>query len=152
VTGRWWVRPLVAVVLGALLFVVFVGTSQATVVKGQPEPDSRLNILGLVLAVAGIAVAVGTLRRRPERATVIAAVLAGPDEVRMIEADARATVPSLLTAEELAVVEEVVRGADQPPPCSAEADAEFMVSRADIARDDRKRLVLQTELFRARFG
>lgn len=37
-------------------------------------------------------------------------------------------------------------------PCSARADAEFMVSRADIARDDRDRLVLQAELFRARFG
>jgi hypothetical protein len=42
--------------------------------------------------------------------------------------------------------------ADQPPPCSAEADEEFMVYRAGIARNDRDRLALQAELFRARFG
>jgi hypothetical protein len=68
------------------------------------------------------------------------------------EAEARAALPALLTPEERAGVEDIVRGADQPPPCSTEADNEFMVYRAGIARYDRDRLVLQAELYRARFG
>jgi hypothetical protein len=235
VTDRWWLRPLVAAVLGVLPFVVFAGTSQTTVVNGLTVHDSALNLLGLGLAVVGIAVAVATLRRRPGRATVIAAGLAGlvclggvansldllprapavdrgpdrpppplppaglddrrrelerqyfaegtepqlrselmrmaslaiigaveheryatacwPDDVRLTEAEAWAAVPTLLTPAERAGLEDSVRGAaDQTPPCSAEADEEFMVYRAGIARNDRDRLVLQAELFRARFG
>lgn len=76
-----------------------------------------------------------------------------PDDVRLTEAEARAALPALLTPEERAGVEDAVRGGVDPtPPCSAGADEEFMVYRAGIARNDRDRLILQAELFRARFG
>jgi hypothetical protein len=47
VTDRWWLRPLVAAVLGALPFLVFVGTSQTSTVNGETVLDSQFNILGL---------------------------------------------------------------------------------------------------------
>jgi len=39
VTDRWWLRPLVAAVLGALPFLAFVGTSQTTTVNGETVLD-----------------------------------------------------------------------------------------------------------------
>ena len=55
-------RPLIALVLGLMPSVVFVGVSNTVTVNGELLRDDRLNILGIVLAIAGLALAVTSLR------------------------------------------------------------------------------------------
>lgn len=71
-------RPLLAIVLGLLPFVVFVGTSNTARVNGELVRDEQLNILGLLLAAAGLWMAVASLRAGSQPATLrrVAAVAA----------------------------------------------------------------------------
>lgn len=55
-------RPLLAIILGLLPFVLFLGTSSTVRVNGQLVRDDQLNILGLVLAAAGLWMAIASLR------------------------------------------------------------------------------------------
>ncbi len=56
-------RPLIALILGVLPFWVFMGSVQQTTVNGKLVQDSSFNILGLILAVAGLVMAVKMLRK-----------------------------------------------------------------------------------------
>ncbi|NED98034.1 hypothetical protein G1H11_22300 [Phytoactinopolyspora alkaliphila] len=55
--GHDVVRPVVAAALGLLPFVLFAGASSTTTVNGEVVQDSRFNMLGLVLAIAGLVMA-----------------------------------------------------------------------------------------------
>ena len=59
---RRLLRPLIALVLGGLPFWVVGGIFQRTVINGQVVQDSSFNILGIVLAVIGVALVVKMLR------------------------------------------------------------------------------------------
>lgn len=54
-------RPVVALILGLLPFWLFLGTSQQTTVNGRVVQDTSFNILGLILAIAGLVMAVKML-------------------------------------------------------------------------------------------
>lgn len=55
-------RPLLAIILGLLPLVLFMGVSNTVRVNGELVRDDQLNILGLVLAGAGLWIAMGSLR------------------------------------------------------------------------------------------
>lgn len=55
-------RPLFALLLGMLPFWLFLGTTQQASVNGIKVQDSSFNILGLVLAIAGLVMAVKMLK------------------------------------------------------------------------------------------
>lgn len=55
-------RPLVAVLLGVLPFWLFVGMSQTTTVNGKVVQDSSLNVLGVIMAIAGLVIVFKMLR------------------------------------------------------------------------------------------
>jgi hypothetical protein len=55
-------QPLIAMLLGILPLWLFVGMSQTTTVNGQVVQDSSLNVLGVILAIAGLVVVFKVLR------------------------------------------------------------------------------------------
>ena len=55
-------RPLVAILLGILPFWLFIGMSQTTTIDGEVVQDSSLNVLGVILAIAGLIMASKMLR------------------------------------------------------------------------------------------
>ncbi|SPT37666.1 Uncharacterised protein [Achromobacter denitrificans] len=55
-------RPLFALLLGMLPFWLFLGTTQQASVNGIKVQDSSFNILGLILAIAGLVMAVKMLK------------------------------------------------------------------------------------------
>lgn len=57
-------RPLVALMLGLLPFVLFAGLKNTARVNGVVVQDDQLNIIGLVLAFTGIVLAVTSMRSR----------------------------------------------------------------------------------------
>lgn len=54
--------PLIAILLGVLPFWLFVGMSQTTTVNGKVVQDSSLNVLGVIMAIAGLVVVFKMLR------------------------------------------------------------------------------------------
>lgn len=56
-------RPLIALLLGLLPFWVFMGSVQQTAVNGKLVQDSSFNILGILLAGIGLAMAIKMLRK-----------------------------------------------------------------------------------------
>lgn len=64
-TSLWYRlrRPLAINVLGLLPFWLFLGTSQQLTVNSKLEQSSSFNVLGLILAVAGLAMLVKMLRK-----------------------------------------------------------------------------------------
>lgn len=56
-------RPVAAMILGLLPFWLFLGTSQTTTVNGKLVQDSSFNVLGLILAIAGLVMAVKMLKQ-----------------------------------------------------------------------------------------
>jgi hypothetical protein len=55
-------RPLVALILGFVPFLLFAGLSNSLTVNGALVRDDRFNVLGIVLAIAGLALAATSLR------------------------------------------------------------------------------------------
>ncbi len=55
-------QPLIAMLLGILPLWLFVGMSQTTTVNGQVVQDSSLNLLGVILAIAGLVMVFKMLR------------------------------------------------------------------------------------------
>ncbi|CAB3722800.1 hypothetical protein LMG1873_04073 [Achromobacter piechaudii] len=56
-------RPLAAMLLGLLPFWLFMGSTQQTLVNGKLVQDSSFNILGLILAIAGLVMAAKMLKK-----------------------------------------------------------------------------------------
>jgi hypothetical protein len=54
-------QPAIALLLGVLPFWLFVGASSSTTINGQVVQQSHFNVLGLVLAGIGLAMAVRLL-------------------------------------------------------------------------------------------
>ncbi|WIY52160.1 hypothetical protein O9Z70_11880 [Devosia sp. YIM 151766] len=71
--------PLIAVLLGILPFFVFLGCSQTVTVNGATVRDEQINLVGMVLAVAGLGLAFTVLRPSAPRdsARKILAAVAG---------------------------------------------------------------------------
>ncbi len=55
-------RPIFALILGMLPFWLFMGTTQQASVNGMVVQDTRFNILGLILAIAGLVMAAKMLK------------------------------------------------------------------------------------------
>jgi hypothetical protein len=68
--------PLGVVALGLLPFVVFVGTTSTTTVDGEVVRHEELNVAGLVMAIAGLALAFRVVRG-PGRNRTVRSVIAG---------------------------------------------------------------------------
>lgn len=54
--------PLIAILLGALPFFIFLGTSQTVTINGVTVRDDQFNLLGIILAVIGLWLAFTVLR------------------------------------------------------------------------------------------
>jgi len=69
-------NPLLALILGLLPFVVFVGASSSTRINGQTVSEENINVLGLALAAAGFVIVVRFLRAKSPR-TTLSLILSG---------------------------------------------------------------------------
>jgi hypothetical protein len=103
-------RPLIALILGLLPFLLFVGVSNTVKVNGVVARDDNFNLLGIVLAIAGLSLAVSSLRSRGafgaarKAAAVVALVACGVQIVASI---------GLISPRHL--IASLIPGSDLPP-------------------------------------
>lgn len=69
-------NAIIALVLGLIGFVLFVGAENTVTENGVVTSHSRLNFAGIILAVIGLIMAIRVLLRRPAAGALLLAILA----------------------------------------------------------------------------